>query len=218
MACAAACRDGAEHGALRGDRFAAQPTPQPLPPKARSTPIRPLRRSGMCRGAKGKAFVDFQNDVHRQGPGARRCARASAMSSTPSATPRTAWRPIRANFRYQCHRHPRRGAQGISPAEVGTTTFRPFYTPVTFGALAGAHRGRALPAGSQVAAAWLGQSERRRLRRFRPLVSLGLFSRVTAKRPGARASDREVLNVRAQCRALRRLDARQDRDFRAGCG
>jgi sarcosine oxidase subunit alpha len=33
-------------------------------------------------------------------------------------------------------------ARGVSPAEVGTTTFRPFYTPVSFGAFAGEHRGR----------------------------------------------------------------------------
>ena len=33
-------------------------------------------------------------------------------------------------------------ARGVSPAEVGTTTFRPFYTPVSFGALTGQHTGR----------------------------------------------------------------------------
>ena len=32
--------------------------------------------------------------------------------------------------------------RGASPAEVGTTTFRPCYTPVSFGALAGASRGK----------------------------------------------------------------------------
>ncbi|MGO7216349.1 hypothetical protein ACCS75_35640, partial [Rhizobium ruizarguesonis] len=33
-------------------------------------------------------------------------------------------------------------ARGVSPAEVGTTTFRPFYTPVSFGALTGTSRGK----------------------------------------------------------------------------
>ena len=33
-------------------------------------------------------------------------------------------------------------ARGISPADVGTTTFRPFYTPVSFGALAGTSHGK----------------------------------------------------------------------------
>src|SRR5690606_36463369 len=31
--------------------------------------------------------------------------------------------------------------RGLSPDQVGTTTFRPFYTPVSIGALAGEHRG-----------------------------------------------------------------------------
>ena len=44
-------------------------------------------------------------------------------------------------------------ARGVSPAEVGTTTFRPFYTPVSFGALTGAIARPTFPAGAQIAVA-----------------------------------------------------------------
>ena len=59
----------------------------------------PARRSGRSPGAKGKAFVDFQNDVHAEGSGPRRAAKASAMSSLPSAIRPTAWRRTRASSR-----------------------------------------------------------------------------------------------------------------------
>jgi hypothetical protein len=66
-----------------------------------------------------------------------RTARATTRWSTSSATPRWAWAPTRArpptSMRWRSWR---RGAAGLE-AEVGTTTFRPPYTPVTIGALAG---------------------------------------------------------------------------------
>ena len=58
------------------------------------------RRPGALPSARpdagGKAFVDFQNDVTKPRTSRSRRARASARSSTSSATPRPAWRPTRA--------------------------------------------------------------------------------------------------------------------------
>ena len=90
---------------------------------------------------RGKAFVDLQNDVtaddirlaHRK---------ATATSSMPSATPHTAWRRTRArpagSSASRCWR--RRAAK--RSREVGVPTFRPYVTPVTWGALAGREVGQ----------------------------------------------------------------------------
>ena len=72
---------------------------------------------------------------------ASRCARASARSSTSSATRRPAWRPTRARppTSTRSPSPPKRSGKPLP--EVGLTTFRQPYTPVTFGAFAGASRG-----------------------------------------------------------------------------
>ena len=106
-------------------------------------------------------------------------------------------------------------ARGVSPAEVGTTTFRPFYTPVSFGALTGASKGKHFqPVRKSPLHDWAAE-EWRGLRRDRPLVSLVLVPARRRNDTGAKSVDREVLNVRAERRPLRRLDARQDRDLSA---
>jgi sarcosine oxidase subunit alpha len=95
---------------------------------------------GKPEGHGKKAFVDFQNDV--------------AASDIHLA--------VRENYRSIEHikRYTALGfgtdqgklsnvngyaiaadALGVSIPEVGTTTYRPAYTPVTFGTLAGAHEG-----------------------------------------------------------------------------
>ena len=92
-------------------------------------------------GAKGKAFVDFQNDVlltdlelaHREGYGHVELAKrytTNGMATDQGKLSNANATGILSKLR------------GVSPAEVGTTTFRPFYTPVSFGALAGASRGK----------------------------------------------------------------------------
>jgi hypothetical protein len=83
-----------------------------------------------------------------------------------------------------------------------------------FGALAGTSRDEhAAPVRKSPLHGW-AQKKRRCLRRFRPLVPAGLFFAV-AKRPGAKARPRSA-QCPGECRSLRCLDARQDRDFRAG--
>lgn len=87
-------------------------------------------------GAKSKAFVDFQNDVHtkdfglavREGFG--HVEHAKRYTTGGMATDQGKLGNVNAIGILAMMR-------GVSPADVGTTTFRPFYTPVSFGALAG---------------------------------------------------------------------------------
>ncbi|WP_420410497.1 sarcosine oxidase subunit alpha family protein [Hoeflea sp.] len=91
-------------------------------------------------GSKGKAFVDFQNDVHtgdldlavREGYGDVELAKR--YTTNGMATDQGKLSNVNAIGLLA-------EARGVSPAEIGTTTFRPFYTPVSFGALTGAVHG-----------------------------------------------------------------------------
>lgn len=93
------------------------------------------------KGLKGKAFIDFQNDVHfrdldqsvREGYGDVELAKR--YTTNGMATDQGKLSNINAIGILA-------EARGVTPAEVGTTTFRPFYTPVSFGALAGTSRGK----------------------------------------------------------------------------
>jgi heterotetrameric sarcosine oxidase alpha subunit len=90
-------------------------------------------------GAKSKAFVDFQNDVHvkdlglavREGHGHPEHAKrytTSGMATDQGKLANVNAAAILASMK------------GMSVGDSGTTTYRPFYTPVSFGALAGASR------------------------------------------------------------------------------
>ena len=91
-------------------------------------------------GYRGKAFVDYQNDVHakdlglavREGYG--HVELAKRYTTNGMATDQGKLSNVNAIGLLA-------EARRVSPAEVGTTTFRPFYTPVSFGALAGASHG-----------------------------------------------------------------------------
>jgi sarcosine oxidase subunit alpha len=91
-------------------------------------------------GIKGKAFVDFQNDVHRKDldlavrEGYGHVELAKRYTTNGMATDQGKLSNVNAIGLLA-------EARGVSPAEVGTTTFRPFYTPVSFGALTGAASG-----------------------------------------------------------------------------
>jgi sarcosine oxidase subunit alpha len=90
-------------------------------------------------GAKSKAFVDFQNDVHvadlglavREGHG--HAEHAKRYTTSGMATDQGKMGGVNAAAILA-------SMKGMAIGESGTTTFRPFYTPVTFGALAGASR------------------------------------------------------------------------------
>jgi len=91
-------------------------------------------------GARDKAFVDFQNDVHvkdlglAQREGFGHIEHTKRYTTSGMATDQGKLGNVNATGIIA-------GMKGVSPAEIGVTTFRPFYTPVSFGAMAGASRG-----------------------------------------------------------------------------
>jgi sarcosine oxidase subunit alpha len=146
-------------------------------------------------GAKDKAFVDFQNDVHakdlglalREGFG--HIEHAKRYTTSGMATDQGKLGNVNATGMIA-------GMRGVSPAAVGTTTFRPFYTPVSFGALAGTARGRhARPTRQSPLHDWAKKNGA-------TFVEAGLWYRSSwFARDGEKSwrdsVDREVLNVRA---------------------
>ncbi len=93
------------------------------------------------RGAKGKAFVDYQNDVHLKdlglavSEGYGHVELAKRYTTNGMATDQGKLSNINAIGILA-------EARKVSPSDVGTTTFRPFYTPLSFGALTGASKGK----------------------------------------------------------------------------
>ncbi|MET0359538.1 MAG: sarcosine oxidase subunit alpha family protein [Pararhizobium sp.] len=172
----------APFGAVEGDIVSA---PNPVP-------ARPL---WTVPGVRGKAFVDFQNDVHRGDldlavqEGYGHVELAKRYTTNGMATDQGKLSNVNAIGLLA-------EARGISPADVGTTTFRPFYTPVSFGALAGPHHGHDF---QPVRRSPLHDWARRLGATF---VETGLWYRSSffprAGETSWRESvDREVLNVRA---------------------
>jgi heterotetrameric sarcosine oxidase alpha subunit len=92
-------------------------------------------------GIKSKAFVDFQNDVHTKDLGLAvqegygHVELAKRYTTNGMATDQGKLSNVNAIGLLA-------EARRVSPADVGTTTFRPFYTPVSFGALAGTSHGK----------------------------------------------------------------------------
>ncbi|MBB3524297.1 sarcosine oxidase subunit alpha family protein [Rhizobium sp. BK456] len=146
------------------------------------------------KGSKGKAFVDYQNDVHlkdlglavREGYGHVELAKrytTSGMATDQGKLSNINAIGILAE------------ARGVSPAEVGTTTFRPFYTPVSFGALTGASRGKDFqPARKSPLHGWAQKNGA-------VFVETGLWYRSSWFPRAGEATwrdsvDREVLNIR----------------------
>jgi glycine cleavage system aminomethyltransferase T len=146
-------------------------------------------------GAKDKAFIDFQNDVHakdmglalREGFG--HIEHAKRYTTSGMATDQGKLGNVNAAGIIA-------GMRGVSPAVVGTTTFRPFYTPVSFGALAGTQRGKhARPVRQSPLHGWAKKNGA-------IFVEAGAWYRSSwfprGGEKGWRESvDREVLNVRA---------------------
>jgi sarcosine oxidase subunit alpha len=145
-------------------------------------------------GAKGKAFIDFQNDVHtsdlgladREGYGHVELAKrytTNGMATDQGKLSNINAIGILAEIR------------GVSPADVGTTTFRPFYTPVSFGALTGGHGGRHFaPVRKSPLHDWAAKTGAE-------FVESGLWYRAswfprTGETTWRQSVDREVVNVR----------------------
>ena len=145
-------------------------------------------------GAKSKAFVDFQNDVHtkdlglavREGFG--HVEHAKRYTTSGMATDQGKLGNVNAIGILAAMR-------GVSPAEVGMTTFRPFYTPVSFGALAGMSVGkRAMPIRRSPLHGWAA-------RNGAAFTDAGLWYRSSwfakaGEKTWRESVDREVRNVR----------------------
>ena len=131
--------DGARQAvaALAGIGLTAAPAFDPAPEDAP-----PPRLLGAMGGTRGKRFVDFQNDVtvadllraRQEGYGHPELAKrytTSAMATDQGRMGAVNAAAILAE------------AQGLAPGAVPLTTQRPFFSPVSFGALAGPARGPA---------------------------------------------------------------------------
>ncbi|MEQ1404281.1 sarcosine oxidase subunit alpha family protein [Neorhizobium sp. Rsf11] len=146
-------------------------------------------------GAKDKAFVDFQNDVHvgdlglAQREGFRHVEHTKRYTTAGMATDQGKLGNVNAAGIVA-------GMRGVSPAEIGTTTFRPFYTPVSFGALAGTVRAEhAAPVRTSPLQNWARKNGA-------AFVESGLWYRSAwfsreGEKSWRESVDREVLNVRA---------------------
>ncbi|MGG7516562.1 sarcosine oxidase subunit alpha family protein [Allorhizobium undicola] len=146
-------------------------------------------------GSRGKAFVDFQNDVHvadlslaeREAFGS--VEHAKRYTTSGMATDQGKLSNVNAAAILA-------GMRGASIAETGTTTFRPFYTPVSFGAMAGRFRDeRARPLRQSPLAGWARKNGAR-------FVEAGLWHRSAwfareGETQWRQSVDREVLTVRA---------------------
>jgi len=123
--------EGARAGTLKGKA--------PVPPKCRDEAyaITPL---WWVKDSHGKAFIDYQNDATAKDlPLAARegysdIELAKRYTTTGMATDQGKLGNVNAIAILA-------EATGKSIEQVGTTTFRPYYTPVSFGALAGAFTG-----------------------------------------------------------------------------
>ena len=145
-------------------------------------------------GAKAKAFVDFQNDVHVKDIGLAlregfvHVEHAKRYTTNGMATDQGKLSGINATGLLAA-------MQGISPADVGTTTFRPFYTPVAFGVLAGTSRDEhAAPVRKSPLHGWAQ-------RNGAVFVDSGLWFRPAyfvcgGEKTWRESTDREVRNVR----------------------
>ena len=157
----------------------------------------------------GEALRRLAERRHRRRHRAGRARRLPVGRASRSATRRSAWAPTRA--RYPTSSASRCSAKqlGRPIAEVGTTTFRPPYTPVTLGAFPG------IDAGTHVEPTRYTAMHDWHVAHGARFVNAGLWKRphsyprageIAGRRGGARGAQRP-----RQRRRRRRIHARQDR-------
>ena len=148
----------------------------------RSTPL------WRVRGTRGKAFVDLQNDVTdddvalAEREGFRSVEHLKRYTTLGMATDQGKT----SNVTGLAHDGRARPAEAIP--QTGTTTFRPPYTPVAIGALAGHHRGKDFRPTRLHAVARLGAGAGRRVRRDRAVAARPVVSASPARPTGSRPS------------------------------
>ena len=179
----------------------------------RARPLTPLWR---VRGVRGKAFVDLQNDVtdddvalagHEGFRAVEHLKRYTTlgMATDQGKTSNVNGLALMAEFT----------ARTIP--QTGTTTFRPPFTPVAIGALAGTHRGKDFKPTRLPPSHQLGAGAGRRVRRdgllaARAMVSAARRDRLARERE-PRGAHRSLERGRVRC-----VDARQDRPAGGGRG
>ncbi|KAA3501880.1 sarcosine oxidase subunit alpha [Rhizobium rhizogenes] len=137
---AACLEDGARKGVTLAQDLGFAATPATFGVVENDIVASPTKPLWSIPGIKAKAFVDYQNDVHRKdlglavSEGYGHVELAKRYTTNGMATDQGKLSNVNAIGLLA-------EARGVSPADVGTTTFRPFYTPVSFGALTGACHG-----------------------------------------------------------------------------
>ena len=147
--------DGAKQGSeqARAARFHDSKSVAIPPCKDEAYRITPL---WWVKQSTGKAFIDYQNDVTVKDlplaahEGYRDVELAKRYTTTGMATDQGKLGNVNAIAVLA-------EATGQSMDQVGTTTFRPYYTPVSFGALGGAVHRPSFPAGAPHAACMNGR-------------------------------------------------------------
>jgi len=128
--------DGAAQAAKIVADMGFKAQPEKCPAVANERPETGIKPFWHVENAIGKAFVDYQNDVHADDlklavqEGYDHIELAKRYTTNGMATDQGKLGNINAIGIIA-------KAKGVSPAEIGTTTFRPYYTPVSFGAFAG---------------------------------------------------------------------------------
>ncbi|THF48395.1 sarcosine oxidase subunit alpha [Allorhizobium terrae] len=135
---AACLEDGARHAAALAQDLGFAVTASSFGSVENDIIAQPAKALWSIPGIKAKAFVDYQNDVHSKDLGLAvhegygHVELAKRYTTNGMATDQGKLSNVNAIGLLA-------EAKGVSPADVGTTTFRPFYTPVSFGALTGAY-------------------------------------------------------------------------------
>ena len=183
------------------------PSPAPRGGGRAEPPRRPDRRA--------KAFVDFQNDVCAKDvslavqEGMRSIEHIKRYTTTGMATDQGKLSNMNALAIAAA-------ALAKPIPDVGLTTFRPPYTPVTFGAFAGSARGDLFdPIRRTPIHDWAAENGAR-------FEDVGLWKRAwyfpRGRRIDARRGRARMPDDAGVRRPVRRLDARQDRGRRPRCG
>ena len=186
----------------------------PLPPVRRAASRRCSRvwaRAAARPPSRGKRVRRLPERRHRRGPRARRARGLSRRRARQALHhDRHGHRPGQ-DQQHQRAGDRRRQARAARSPQVGTTTFRPPYTPVTFGALAGPRLRRA--ASTRSAARRMPRLARGARRACSRTSATG-SAPGTTRRPGEDMHAAVAARVPGRARRrrhARRLDARQDR-------
>lgn len=137
----ASLAEGVTKSAAMVESLGFKPNPQEFGPVEGDTVCPPSRPLWSIPGIKGKAFVDYQNDVHTKDlrlavqEGYGDVELAKRYTTNGMATDQGKLSNVNAIGLLA-------EARGTTPDAIGTTTFRPFYTPVSFGALTGTAHGK----------------------------------------------------------------------------